>query len=1464
MSDDALQAALTAMELREAELLAWGVVGAQWSEAEVVDILRKFGNGAELLRALEDMALMVRTPSGGLRSRAAETMRLLATLRQSWRGQKVEDGTPLITDFRFLHRPRRRPRRDLPAAEVRQRLSGGLRDTALAVFDILAPEEFSSFQERSTQVILDALGKDRAAGVMVTAGTGSGKTLAFYLPLILWLASSPGRPRGTAGLALYPRNELLKDQLRSLLGYVIRMEKADPAEPQLSLATWFGPTPQNRYWIEQGWAEGWTQTRGGGYLCPFLQCLDCGSGVEWPREDFRADRERLRCTSSTCGAEIDGRFLRLTRESARNHPADIMLSTTESLNRQLSAPHSLRAFGINPATLRVVLLDEVHTYDGTTGAQNAYLMRRLQHVVNRRLVWAGLSATLTNADEFFAQLTNLPVADVQFVAPHAEELEESGAEYLVALRHDPYSRTGTLSASIQALMAMARCLDTLAPDPFDPPPSAGMIAGKRLFAFSDKLDTTNRLYWDLLDAEGWDWPGRPKQVTPLTLAHLRAAGQDRVKPPVRSDRLSRDTLGQWWWLPQLLGHGVDGDVQLSIGRTSSQDRGVASDSQVVVATATLEVGFDDDRVGAVLQHKAPRDAAQFLQRKGRAGRKAETRPWTVVVLSDWGRDREAWAAYDALFDPVLPPRNLPLENLYVIRIQSVYAMLDWLAKELDYGPRESTWTDLAGPADQLGKRFEAVADARRRQQRVVNLLDKVLREGPERDRLRRHLRRALALPSGTAGEDILNAVLWEAPRPLLLSVIPTIHRRLRDQWRGEVPASGDESVRTRTPLRQFVPGNLFDELLVPDVEFEVPTRSGSYDVEHLPARRAIAEFSPGNVTRHFGVWAANKRHWIPLPDRVDSSGTHLIDVQDTYNAVEIDLVGDDQGDTALLTPTRVRLAAVPPDVKDASTIQPEWRFHYVLLGAGLKLSTNQSIARYLARLAAHLHANGEGVRVIRYARGGSGTVWAPDRRHVRVEFGTNQDGDWKPAALGFDINCDALAGSVVMPETWGPPEARERSEWLRHALLTTNDMREDLSIFERQTLFDVALLAHVTALLQGSPPADASSVGVGLVAAARRLGVLDMGHHGGDAKGLESWISDRSVHEAVLTLLNQATAPGRSDAWAAWVRRRFTLSMGHLVLAALARRCPGVDPEDLSVDVDEDDDATFVISENSPGGTGQVESFARAMLEDPEGFVGSLADVLRPSDIESLDEQLSAVALTEDRSFLTALEELRLSWTGGHEAVRKAVNTLEIQARTTGLFLSRASRTALSTRLLGPGAHPQLLSTVADWLRLRDRVRALGGLEISGRTLGGLLADRGELDEVLHLTDPSLRRRGEAVANVLWSWGSMSADIAGRPGADGLTATWDLLRRHVDLSATVVTVSEWSPAVRSIVHDVLVREAVATLRAPFDRARLIRRAILDLQTVPIEVGVLFCHPLVTGLAMGPGCVEVRLVLREAL
>ena len=126
--------------------------------------------------------------------------------------------------------------------------------------------------------------------------------------------------------------------------------------------------------------------------------------------------------------------------------------------------------------------------------------------------------------------------------------------------------------------------------------------------FTDNLDVINRLYFDMLSAEGRNSFGDPdmRRAPEGGLALLRELGTS----------LFRYNNGQDWRFCQDLQQGLR--HRLAIKRVSSQDRGVDSSADVIVATAVLEVGFDDPTVGAVVQHKAPRGMAGFLQRKGRA------------------------------------------------------------------------------------------------------------------------------------------------------------------------------------------------------------------------------------------------------------------------------------------------------------------------------------------------------------------------------------------------------------------------------------------------------------------------------------------------------------------------------------------------------------------------------------------------------------------------------------------------------------------------------------------------------------------------------------------------------------------------------------------------------------------------------------------------------------------------------
>ena len=57
-------------------------------------------------------------------------------------------------------------------------------------------------------------------------------------------------------------------------------------------------------------------------------------------------------------------------------------------------------------------------------------------------------------------------------------------------------------------------------------------------------------------------------------------------------------------------------------------------------------------------------------------------------------------------------------------------------------------------------------------------------------------------------------------------------------------------------------------------------------------------------------------------------------------------------------------------------------------------------------------------------------------------------------------------------------------------------------------------------------------------------------------------------------------------------------------------------------------------------------------------------------------------------------------------AVNSALAELRATAAARGLELSRLAWTAISTRLLGPGAHPDLPTALTSWLRTWDEAEA--------------------------------------------------------------------------------------------------------------------------------------------------------------
>ena len=1484
-----LAEALTSLELRELPLLRWGLTDGVLSDSEVHEILSSTGGPnsvEELLSELLEHRLIFEVPTFagsdqvGYRTRMAESVRLMKHLRQTFRSEASWQGRELIADFHLVHRPRVRPRRDHSSNQLFQEASGFLTPVGLATLSRIIPDTVSAFQIRSTSAVLRSLTKNDDGGVMISAGTGAGKTIAFYGPALAHVAEEINRdPSGTVKvLAIYPRGELLKDQFSNLARLAWAIGQGNGVRP-IRIGCWFTPTPYAPAYVDSKvWAESVTPS---GRVHPFLTCpgVDCGADLVWPTQDLDAGRERLVCAES-CGVELDDRHVALTRRSLRANPPDVMMTTTESLNRQIADADQLRTFGLGGRGPSLILLDEIHTYEGTQGAQTAILMRRLRRLIpnDSNVTYVGLSATLENAAEFLSDFVHVPEPLIELVEPlssldGSSEMEEVGAEYLVALRHNPAEPTSVLSATIQTAMLAARTLDGRAASPYDPdPPSSSGLYGQRTFLFTDKLDVTNRLYWDLLDAEGWWEPGRlNRRHRPASLGHLRSRDQNFLQPAIQEPAADRDPTGQWWWLPESLGHLLEDDRQLRVSRTSSQDAGVAEDSDVIVATASLEVGYDDDRVGAVIQHKAPNDAARFIQRRGRAGRRMEMRPWTIVVLSDWGRDRLAWESPERLFDPELTRRTLPLRNRHVLKMQAVYATLDWLSERVSNVPARSsttvsrsTWSDLTGPADVVETKPDRAQARRQRQEAIAELLRRILLDGPERGHLRAYLRKALGFANGDEGERELDAIFWSPPRNLLTAVIPTALRRLETEWAGEVPTGDDSAVRYRRPLPEFVVGNLFGSLLLPETEV-VPDPGSPDGVEYLPTVRTLSEFLPGNVTRHFGHRTMERRHWVPLPSMPSGGGTTAIqiDALSTYNGVPIGRIQDATTGAIvdLYQPTRVELAAPPPNLQDASTVRPDWKVDLEELGEPIDMAIGGAWADLIPEMTGFLLEQGSGVSVRRYATNARGQVGNEfPLESVAIEFTDGQPLDGRSVGLGFQYETNGIHLTVQCPDEW-EPSPRERTDWVRHLFEVSSELPENLNAFDRRTLISGALVAA------GRSDKPISAISDEALADQITSALQDLGKFKPE---FDDWLASA----AVLRLARDVLIAGWStpdDSWRAWRRRRLGGTVAACVIHAGARDHPELDTEDLVIDVVADCDKTgrtqIWITEQTAGGNGQIDLLVRSAREDRRQFRKRMSAELAPRGDETSGQQVTQLLnlmLDNDRAFELS-GDMQRAWGRGHTDASSAFLALREYATSVGVAAGRDAWSIVGSRLLGPGTTSSHLELARRLDESRLVLEARSSVLLQVAETAAVLAADPEIEVRMSSTAPTAAARVQAINRLLWghsvesNFGDDSFNRFGLlPPLDRQALRTLLSDRDHEISFS----GNFSEDVGRI-RESLRREGEVVVHFGPETAAQVRGVLLEMQQTPVQGDFIHVHPVVTGTDdSNPGHLRITLTIPE--
>jgi len=1483
---------LDRLEALEDPLLCWGVVDGGFSEDElrayVAEELMRAGSFDavdDIIDSMTQKALLVQDLTVSpirWRTRNGETVRLLARLRQIMLGGHWQSGASLVADFRYARRPRAYPVRDQPWIELLEGVQG-INETHRSVINAMTADgndhfKLSGFQVRATRQTLTALKVPLTSAIVIGAGTGSGKTLAFYLPAFTYLAGLRDSTLWTRALAVYPRIELLKDQLNTALENARRLDdlwRKTNGRP-MTIGVLYGSTPTNAKAVDANYST-WPK-RSSGRASPQMKCpgdgfTGCGGELVWPLEDIKKRKERLVC--ARCQRSFDDSMVVLTRERMRSNPPDVLFVTTEMLNRGLSDLQLRGTFGVGVSKKpRLMLLDEIHTYDGTTGAQAAMVLRRWHHSLQGPVTFVGLSATLSNPIRHMADLTGVQDELVISIGPEPAEMEYEGAEYLIALRSDPTSGASVLSTTIQASMLLPRTQD--APGRRI---SEGLL-GTKAFVFTDDLDVTNRLYGYLLDAEGQKYFNGKAEHKKAPLASMRV--------PAGGDLVNQRRAGQVWDLPKAIGHDFESKGGgLNIGRTTSQDSGVDANAQLIVATASLEVGYDDPDVGVVIQHKAARGVAAFLQRKGRAGRQRGMRPYTAIVLSDYGRDRATYESWDTLFDPVLPDLVLPIRNRAVLRMQATIAMIDWLATQLsaqNVPPTTKAWGALAKPpAASFAK------PGRETQLKAVDILQSLLRDPIRQRSLREWVQGALQLSDAETNE-----ILWHPPRPVMLAAVPTLARRLLNDW---AIATLDQLIKLRdsmgeNPLPDFFPMNLFSELALTEIYVVTPPQmKWETETEQHAMRmgQMLREYAPGRVSRRFATRNLDHRHWISVPLGNRETVIDLASILVAYQREEpctIDIDGT-ASKVSVVRPDQIKVDLPPEEIKDSSNARMVWRSQFLETGAGLalRIPSTDPVGRYLSEARFFLHAQNSHLDVHRVTTESDASLMFNNGTEAQVRSRFSLDGE--QVALGATYDVDALRLTVILPEVITPPAGLMpglRSAWFRHVLTTDPLLLEQVNNFQvgwfHETLECMLLMTAATEKCNLAEAYAAvrglfdQHLGATLDALFRSSGVDESESNTVSRMGkrLKSALKDPAVVARLDVLSEQFWAPDQA-LFQEWLRKRTLTTIGFGALAAARQICPEHDPDGVVLDIEPGFDANgrprigqVWLSEASIGGGGFIEALAARVRPDPRRFLRLILRSVQPSSNELIDTHMQRLTrlITEDNEWRDRVSDFRSAPT---QAARVAAFArIRDELRGSGIYGAEQSVVAcLANRVLRPGSSGStdtaLRALIDGWSREEKRL----GVEIPPRTWAYLMRERTDLDAGLVLGPGATeRQRMDSIQSILWprGWALRAEEMqAWNPYSDNLPAAPDLLRAVVANKEPALDVSTPNAAIR--IRTLLAERGSGQVIATPQAATVLADLLVDLSIEPVTTDYLQVYPRIVEIEHHPdGSVVVSLELAE--
>jgi len=342
----------------------------------------------------------------------------------------------------------------------------------------------------------------------------------------------------------------------------------------------------------------------------------------------------FRCTNPHCSVVYE---LSLSKEDHINRNVNLLITTIESLEILLMDPNFNKWFRDR---LEFLVFDEIHVYHSIYGAHVANIVRRIK-AVKDDIKLIGVSATIDDPQNFGRKF--FEASNIRVISPSSRDIRQlPHHEYYYFIRSRLNS--APLSVYIQTAMFLGHSL---------------IPRGKKMLFFFDSRDLVYRARNQLIDAESnelWRFRVEPSQIS---FNNNSCQGQHpncHLNCPIFAS-------GECWYaLSKVL------NLQHMPISSALRDRDIESvtamgreynpNARLINTTSVLELGLDDPNVTFIGQYKAPRTVYSFLQRKGRGGRSLRDDVHIFMILGNDTSDLFYFKRADSI---ISQPYSLPLE-----------------------------------------------------------------------------------------------------------------------------------------------------------------------------------------------------------------------------------------------------------------------------------------------------------------------------------------------------------------------------------------------------------------------------------------------------------------------------------------------------------------------------------------------------------------------------------------------------------------------------------------------------------------------------------------------------------------------------------------------------------------------------------------------------------------------------------